>query len=137
VLLLTAGFGWLHRPDPNQPYDPIFAWCLAAFWIPAGAAICVWAEFALRTQAGLSYEQLLNLDPSRWRPRQRLLITVGVAFIFAFLLAFDTVQVGLGSLLLNDFVRKTLALALAVGGITGLAFAALQDIIFRIQPAVK
>jgi hypothetical protein len=137
VLLLTGGFGWLARPGAGQPYDPLFAWILAAFWIPAGAAICVWGEFALRMQAGLSYEQLLNLDPSRWRPGQRLLITIGVSFIFAFLLAFDAVQVGLGGLLLNDFATKTPAMALAVGGITGLAFAAIQDIIFRIKPTVK
>jgi hypothetical protein len=137
VVLLTEGFDWLNRPATGQPYDPLFAWILAAFWIPAGAAICVWGEFALRMQAGLSYEQLLNLDPSRWRPGQRLLITVGISFILAFLLAYDAIQVGLGSLLLNDFAKKTPAMALAVGGITGLAFAAVQDIIFRIKPTVK
>jgi hypothetical protein len=137
TVLLTSGFGWLNRPPVGEAYDPLFAWILAAFWIPAGAAICVWGEFALRMQAGLSYEQLLNLDPSRWRPGQRLLITIGISFIFAFLLAFDAIQVGLGSLLLNDFTKKTPAMALAVGGITGLAFAAVQDIIFRIKPTVK
>jgi hypothetical protein len=124
VVLLTGGFGLLNRPAIGQPYDPLFAWILAAFWIPAGAAICVWGEFALRMQAGLSYEQLLNLDPSRWQPGQRLLITIGISFIFAFLLAYHAVQVGLGSLLLNEFANKTPAMALAVGGITGLAFAA-------------
>ena len=103
-------------------------------WIPAGAAICVWGEFALRMQGGLAYEQLLNLDPSRWRPSQRLIITIGIAFIFAFLLAFDAVQIGVGNLLLNDFAKKTPALALAVGGITGLAFAAVRDVIFRTRP---
>jgi hypothetical protein len=137
VVLLTGGFGWLNRPASGQPYDPLFAWILAAFWIPAGAAICVWGEFVLRMQAGLSYEQLLNFDPSRWRPGQRLLITIGISFILAFLLAYDAIQVGLGGLLLNEFVKKTPAMALAVGGITGLAFAAVQDIIFRIKPTVK
>lgn len=137
IVLLTGGFGWLNKPVSGQPYDPLFAWIIAAFWIPAGAAICVWGEFALRMQSGLSYDQLLNLDPSRWRPAQRLLITVGISFIFAFLLAFDAIQVGLGSLLLNEFAKKTPAMALAVGGITGLAFAAVQDIIFRVKPAVK
>jgi hypothetical protein len=137
MVFLTNGFGWLSRPAANQPYDLLFAWILAALWITSGAAVCVWAEFALRMQAGLSYEQLLNLDPSRWRPAQRLLITVGISFIFAFLLAYNAVQVGVGSLLLNDFVKNTPGLALAVGGITGLAFAAVQDIIYRIKPAVK
>jgi hypothetical protein len=137
VVLLTAGFGWFSRPASDQPYPPLFAWCVAVLWIPAGAAICVWGEFALRMQAGLTYEQLLNLDPSRWRPGQRLLITVGISFIFAFLLAFDVVQVGVGGLLLNDFAKKTPPVALAVGGITGLAFAFVQDIVFRVKPAVK
>jgi hypothetical protein len=137
VVLLTGAFGWLNRPAAGGTYDPLFAWVVAAFWIPSGAAICVWGEFALRMQGGLSYEQLLNLDPSRWQPGQRLLITVGISFILAFLLAFDAIQVGLGSLLLNDFAKKTPAMALAVGGVTGLAFAAVQDIIFRIKPTVK
>lgn len=88
-------------------------------------------------QGGLSYEQLLNLDPSRWRPGQRLLITIGISFILAFLLAYNAIQVGLGSLLLNDFAGKTPAMALAVGGITGLAFAAVKDIVFRVQPTAK
>jgi hypothetical protein len=137
VVLGTGAFGWLNRPTGVVPYDPLFLWIIAAFWIPAGAAVCVWGEFALRMQAGLTYEQLLTLDPSRWRPGQRLLVTVGVSFIFAFLLAYNAVQVGLGGLLLNDFATKTPAMALAVGGVTGLAFAAVQDIIFRIKPTVK
>jgi hypothetical protein len=137
VVLLTGGFGWLKRPASGEPYDPVFAGALAVFWIPAGAAICVWAEFALRMQAGLSYEQLLALDPSRWRPGERLLITIGISFILAYLLAFDAVQVGLGGLLLNDFAKKTPAMALAVGGITGLGFAAVQDIIFRMKPTTR
>jgi hypothetical protein len=137
MIFLTNGFGWLNHPLPNYPFEPLFVCILAALWIPAGAAMCVWGEFALRMQSGLSYEELLNLDPSRWRPGQRLLITVGIAFIFAFLLAFDAIQVGVGSLLLNDFSKKTPAMALAVGGITGLAFAAVQDIIFRIRPTIK
>jgi hypothetical protein len=119
VVLLTAGLGHFNRPAPGQPYDPLFAWVVAAFWVPAGAAVCVWGEFALRMQSGLSYEQLLNMDPSRWRPGQRLLIFIGISFIFAFLLAFGAIQIGVGGLLLNEFAQKTPGLALAVGGITG------------------
>jgi hypothetical protein len=135
ALVLTNGFGHFPvRASADQPYDPVVIWILAAFWIPAGAAVCVWGEFALRMQGGLTYEQLLNLDPSRWRPGQRLLITVGISFIFAFLLAFNAIQVGVASLLLNDFATKTPALALAVGGITGLTFVTVRDVIFRIKP---
>jgi hypothetical protein len=137
VVLHTRFFGWFDQPVVGQAYDPLFAWIVAFLWIPAGAAICVWGEFALRMQAGLSYDQLLNMDPSRWRPGQRLLITVGISFILAFLLFFDAVQVGVGRMLLNDFAKKTPAMALAVGGITGLAFATVQDIIFRMKPSLK
>jgi hypothetical protein len=137
AVLRSAGFGWLTLPKTGEAFDPLFVWTMAALWIPAGAAICVWGEFALRMQSGLSYEKLLTLDPSRWRPGQRLLITVGVSFIFAFLLAYGAVQVGIGNLVLNDFAKNTPAMALAVGGITGLAFASVQDIIFRIKPTVK
>lgn len=126
------GFGYLAPPD-NNVYNRLFVCILAALWIPAGAAICVWGEFALRMQGGLSYEQLLNMDPSRWQPFQRLMITIGISFIFAFLLAFNAVQVGVGNLLLNDFAGKTPQLALAVGGVTGLTFVAVRDIIFRLR----
>ena len=132
AVYLTSGLG--AAAPPAAAPNPLVVWSLAALWIPAGAAICVWGEFALRMQGGLSYEQLMNLDPSRWRPGQRLLITVGISFIFAYLLAHDAFQVGVGSLLLNDFSGKTPSLALAVGGITGLAFVAVRDIIFRIKP---
>jgi hypothetical protein len=137
LVALTKGFGYLKEAASSTPVDPLYTWVLAAFWIPAGAAICVWGEFALRMQAGLNYDQLLNLDPSRWKPTQRLMITIGIAFIFAFLLAFKIVQVGVGSILLNDFIDKTPGLALAVGGITALAFATVRDIIFRISPAER
>jgi hypothetical protein len=135
ALYFTKGFGYFPvRASVEDAYDSLVVWILAALWIPTGAAVCVWAEFALRMQGGLTYEQLLNLDPSRWRPGQRLIVTVGIAFIFAFLLAFDAIQIGLASLLLNDFAKKTPTLALAVGGITGLAFAAVRDVIYRIKP---
>jgi hypothetical protein len=136
-ILLTGAFGLLTRPAPGGTYDPVFAWSLAVFWIPAGAAISVWGDFAFRMQAGLTYDKLLQMDPSRWRPTQRLMITIGIAFIFAYLLAFDAVQVGVGGILLNDFSTKTPLLALAVGGTTGLAFAAVQDIVFRMRPSTK
>jgi hypothetical protein len=126
------GFGYLPPPE-NNVYDRLFVCILTALWIPAGAAICVWGEFALRMQGGLSYEQLLNMDPSRWQPFQRLTITIGISFIFAFLLAFNAVQVGVGNLLLNDFAGKSPQLALAVGGVTGLTFVAVRDIVFRLR----
>jgi hypothetical protein len=137
ILYFTHGFWLFSSPTNGQTYHPLFVCMVAVLWIPAGAAICVWGEFALRMQSGITYDDLLTLDPSRWRPEQRLLITVGIAFIFAFLLAFDAVQVGAGSLLLNNFSKTQPAISLAVGGITGLAFAAIRDAIFRVKPTER
>lgn len=136
--MLSDGLGHFPVEANGEIADQtIYAWILAAFWIPAGAAICVWAEFALRMQAGLSFDQLLNMDPSRWRPGQRVIITVGIAFIFAYLLAFNVFQVGIGGVLLNDFLAKEPLLALAVGGVTGLAFIAVRDLIIQAKPVER
>jgi hypothetical protein len=133
LLLYTNAFG-LFKSTSAQPYDPLFVGLVSLFLIPAGASICVWAEFVLRMQRGLTFDQLLELDPARWNPVQRVSITIGIAAIFAFLLAFDAIQVGVGNLLLNDFAKKMPLLGFAVGGVTGLAFPAVQDIIFRLKP---
>jgi hypothetical protein len=96
--------------------------------IAAGATISVWAEFVLRVHEELTYEKVLSLDVGRWRPAERVGIAIVVSFILSFLLAFNVFQVGVGGLLLNDFI-KTPMIALAVGGITGLSFTAVRDII--------
>jgi hypothetical protein len=133
AMLVTHLFGW-GAPFGSGSYSPILIWIVAAFWIPAGAIACVWGEFALRMQSGLTYDTLLAMDPSRWLPNQRTLVCVGVAYIFAFLLAFDVLRIGMGNVLLNDFASTKPAVSLAVGGITGLAFAAIRDAIFRAAP---
>jgi hypothetical protein len=56
LIFVTNGFGWFDPPTVDKGYTPLFTWILAALWIPAGAAICVWGEFALRMQGGLSYD---------------------------------------------------------------------------------
>jgi hypothetical protein len=54
ALFFTNAFGYFpFRVSAEDPYASVVVWSLAAFWIPAGAAICVWAEFALRMQGGL------------------------------------------------------------------------------------
>jgi hypothetical protein len=113
--------------------DLLFGWLIATLWIVAGATISVWAEFAFRTRGGLKFERLLELSPGRWQPSQRVLITVVTAFIFAFLLANKIILIGLGNVLLNDFLREP-SLSLAVGGVTGFGLAAVMDIIFRLHP---
>jgi hypothetical protein len=110
---------------------------IAAFWIPAGAAFGVWIEFALRTGNQMKYESLLEMDPDRWRPGQRILITIAVAYAFAFVLGIKVVQVGLGTVLLNDFVDKRPEAALAIGGVAGLAFPFVRDILSRLRPETR
>lgn len=110
---------------------------IALFWVPAGAAFCVWAEFALRSGGDVGYDKLLYMDLERWRPRDRLIVTIGVSYMLAFVLGIQLFQVGLGNVLLNDFIDKRPAVALAVGGITGLAFPYVKDLIYRLKPEIK
>ena len=58
AIVLTRGFGYLAKAAAATPVDPLYTWVLAALWIPGGRSHLVWGEFALRMQAGLSYEQL-------------------------------------------------------------------------------
>jgi hypothetical protein len=107
---------------------------IAAFWIPAGAAFGVWIEFALRTGNQMKYESVLSMDPDRWQPAQRIIITIAVAFAFAFILGIKVIQVGLGTVLLNEFVDKRPEASLAIGGIAGLAFPYVRDLLTRLRP---
>jgi hypothetical protein len=104
--------------------------------IAAGATISVWAEFVLRVHEELTYKKVLSLDVGRWRPAERVGITIVVSFILDFLLSFNVFQVGVGGLLLNEFVNTPL-IALTVGGITGLSFTAVRDIIYRAKPEAQ
>jgi hypothetical protein len=118
--------------------QPAFVWAMTALWITSGSAISLAAEFALRTYGSLSYDQLTNINPSRWQPRQGLYATVLTAFIAAFLLYLDIIQVGLGGVLLNDFdsIDKTY-IALLIGGATGLGFTRVRDLIYSASQSIK
>jgi hypothetical protein len=127
---------YLGLPD-STIYHAQIPVIIATFWIPAGAAFGVWIEFALRTGSRMEYQSVLNMDPDRWRPAQRILISIAVAFAFAFVLGLKIVQVGLGTVLLNDFADKRPEAALAIGGIAGLAFPYVRDLLTRLQPEAK
>lgn len=134
----TGAFGWID--GINGKYAGLLGNAATACFIVAGATICVWAEFVLRTHDAPSYDKILTLDAGRWRPYQIVLITNIISFIFAYLLIFKVVQIGLGGLLLNDFASEKNPipeLGLAVGGITGLAFSAVRDVIYRVKPENK
>jgi hypothetical protein len=81
AIFKTNGLSYFPAPTPPAvggaiTYDPNFCWTLAIFLIPAGATICIWADFAFGMLTSMSYDKLLVLSPSRWRPIQRLLVTV-------------------------------------------------------------
>jgi hypothetical protein len=138
MLFATNGFGLFpHRPDAGDNYQGWVAWILALLFVPAGAVISVWLEFALRMSGGLTYDHLINFDLGRWNPMQRLQISVGTALVFAYLLAEGFVSFGFNGVRFEDFAGKTPTLALAVGGITGLAFTAVKDIIFKLRPVER
>jgi hypothetical protein len=103
----------------------------------AGCAFGLAAEFILRAQDTPSFDDLLNLDPGRWRPTERLFMTVVIAAVFAFLLQYDAVQIGFGKVLLNEFATEKPELAVLVGGITAVAFSSVRDIIYRLKPEEK
>jgi len=131
ILLKTEGFGF--KSSLSIANFDIVDLAVVSLLLVSGATICVWAEFVLRVHDDLDFDQLLKLDLGRWQPGQRVVITIVVSFIFAFLLRYNVVQVGLGGLLLNDFTR-TPEFALAIGGVTGFAFPAVRDIMYRLKP---
>jgi len=106
-----------------------FAWRSAA-------GVGALAEFALRNER-LSFDQLLYFDPARWSPGERLRIVSIVGYIFAFFLGVNAVQVGLGTILLNDFIGPKPYCSLAIGFITGFAFPYVREILFQLRPVVR
>lgn len=135
MIWFSLQLGWLDGFSFGRvSTEDAVCWIIAFFWIPAGASICLWIEFALRTYDVLKYEQLAGLDPGRWLPWERLAIVVGVSFVFAFFLAIGAVQFGLGGISLNDFYKDQPMLSLAVGGISAIAFSSIREIIYRIRP---
>jgi hypothetical protein len=136
-ILYAARHGLYFSESDLTGSPSVVSLLVAAFWIPAGAAFGVWIEFALRTGSQMKYESLLEMDLDRWRPGQRILITIAVAFAFAFVLGIKIVQVGLGTVLLNDFIDKRPEAALAVGGLAGLAFPYVRDLLGRLRPETR
>ena len=67
---------------------------LAVFLIPVGALAGLFVEFIFRVNDDIPYEQLRAINPGRWKPFERALNTVIVAFILAGILAADVIKVG-------------------------------------------
>jgi len=107
---------------------------LAAFLIPLGAAIGLFVEFVFRVGDDVPYEQLRAINPGRWRPFQRAFNTLVVAYVFAGILGLGAFQVGVASVLLNEFIDKKPVLSLAIGFVTGFAFPYVRDLVQQFRP---
>jgi hypothetical protein len=107
---------------------------LALFLIPLGTAIGLFVEFIFRVNDDIPYEQLRAINPGRWRPFQRAFNTILVGYIFAGILGIGAFQVGVGSVLLNEFIDKKPMLSLVIGFVTGFAFPYVRDLVQQFRP---
>jgi hypothetical protein len=110
------------------------AWLMAAFLIPLGTMLGLFAEFIFRVNDDIPYEQLRTINPGRWKPFQRALNTTIIAFIFAGILGGDLIKVGISSVLLNDFVKDKPWYSLTIGFVTGFAFPYVRDLVQQVRP---
>jgi hypothetical protein len=101
---------------------------------PVGVLIGLFVEFIFRVSDDVPYDQLRAINPGRWKPFQRAFNTVLVAYIFAAILAVGAFQVGVASVLLNDFIDKKPELSLAIGFVTGFAFPFVRDLVQQFRP---
>lgn len=110
---------------------------MAFFLIPIGALTGLFAEFIFNINDDIPYEQLRAINPGRWNPVYRAINTTIVAYVLAFILAMDILKVGVGSVLLNDYVSTRPFLSLTIGFITGFAFPYVRDLIQEVRPAKR
>jgi hypothetical protein len=118
-------------------FAPMVAGALALFWIPFGVALGLFLEFSYSVDRDIPYEDLQGINPGRWRPRQRLVNTLLTAYCFAALMALGAFQIGVLSILLNNFATTNPLLSFAVGFVTGFAFPYVRDLIYRFKPVQK
>jgi hypothetical protein len=108
--------------------------CIALVWIPFGVAIGIFLEFVFRVSENLTYARLLAINPGRWKPWRRTASTVITAYVFAFIVGVGAFQIGIGSILLNDFISTRPWLSVAVGFVTGFTFPYVRDIVTQFKP---
>jgi len=101
-----------------------------------GAMAGLFVEFIFRVNDDIPYDQLRAINPGRWKPLHRALNTTIVAAIFAAILAAKILQVGVGGVLLNDFVTKSW-LALVIGFVTGFSFPYVRDLVQQVRPVSR
>ncbi|MDA9400628.1 hypothetical protein XH79_18010 [Bradyrhizobium sp. CCBAU 45389] len=101
-----------------------------------GTMAGLFLEFIFRVNDDIPYDQLRAINPGRWKPLHRAMNTTIVAAIFAAILAVKIFQVGVGSVLLNDFVTKSW-LAVVIGFVTGFAFPYVRDLVQQVRPVSR
>ena len=121
-------------PPPSESFHRLASGLIAFFWIPFGAALGLLLEFNFRVDSTITYEQLDSINLARWEPWQRFTNTVLVAYVFAAFIGFEIVRGGLGSILLDEFVKTKPILSLVIGFVTGFSGPYVQDIISRSHP---
>lgn len=107
---------------------------IALVWIPFGVPIGIFLEFVFRVGDNITYDRLLTFNSGRWEPPSRTINTWVTAYVFAFLLGIGAVQIGIGSVLLNDFITGRPWLSVAIGFVTGFAYPYVQDIVTQLKP---
>ena len=130
----TAG-DWFPYPRADSNKWPAVE--LSAFLIPLGVAIGLFVEFVFRLNDDVPYDKLRAVNPGRWRPLQRAINTIVVAYIFAATLGLGVVTVGVAGITLNDFIQGNPAkpeLSIAIGFITGFAFPYVRDLMQQFRP---
>jgi hypothetical protein len=124
--------------DPARPalavFHPAVAATLALLWIPLGAAFGLFLEFTYNVDREMSFEHLLAINPGRWRPGQQFLNTIFTSYCFAAIMGAGAFQIGVLSVLLNEFATTRPLLSFAVGFVTGFAFPYVRDLIFKFRP---
>ncbi len=118
-------------------FHPAVAASIAFLWIPLGAAIGVFLEFTYSVDREISFEHLLTINPGRWRPGQQLLNTIFTAYCFAAIMGSGAFQIGVLSILLNEFATTKPLLSIAVGFVTGFGFPYVRDLIFKFKPVQR
>jgi hypothetical protein len=108
--------------------------CLAAVLIPLGVPIGIFLEFVFRVGEKTDYEGLLAINPGRWKPWKRTASTLITAYVFAFIVGINAFQIGIGGVLLNNFISTQPWLSIAVGFVTGFTFPYVRDIVTQFKP---
>jgi hypothetical protein len=144
VFLVLGGFVYYHLvvqqvfADHNQALlraVPAFPQVgIALVLIPLGVPIGIFLEFVFRVGEKTTYDGLLAINPGRWKPWKRTITTLITAYVFAFIIGVGAFQIGIGGILLNDFISTQPWLSVAVGFVTGFTFPYVRDIVTQFKP---